>query len=159
MSTKGDEKSTNTITFNNTTIITPTRPCRNSAHLDVPQNDGSLINSRAPYPSKENNELAVLGCTLLPSWKGILEPILQSLSKYQYWQYGSGNYGSARKKTIESTALPCLSDCRTTVFICHFALNESSQWVIGQNVTFNETIFQIDNPPLMIRGNSSQLVN
>lgn len=137
--------------------MTTNRRCTSKV-FDKPRLLGPLVDSGAPYSVIGSVELAVPSCELLPNWNGVLDPLPPSLSECAFWQYGSGEHASPPTRILGSISISCLSECGTTVLIRYLVLDESRQWVIGQNVTCNGTICQLDTPSLTVRRNNNDMV-
>ena len=103
---------------------------RNS--IEVP---GPLVDDAAPYSGLGIVELQALHPQLIPEWDGTLEDIPDSVKDRPFWQYGSGEHASPRRRILGSVIFSTLSDQGTPMKIRHLVMEGSSQWLIDRNVT------------------------
>lgn len=117
---------------------------------------GLLIDGRALYSSIAILELVVLVASIIPEWNEKLEPILNALNNYIYWQYGTGYCVPDPRHILVFISLLCLSADQSTVFIRHLIMYGSSQWVIGLIVTSHGDICQSGSPILVLRDHMNE---
>lgn len=147
------------ITFNNGTLqLTAKRICNTKA-LDDSFAHGFLIDSGAPYWGIGAVELATVSSESLSNWNGALDPMPESLSGCNFSKFGTGEHASPRRPILGYFALPCRSICGKTGFVRHLVIDESSQWVIDQNITCNGTISQLNSPVIGVRGENHTAVS
>lgn len=91
---------------------------------------GPLVDDGAPYSGLGIVELRALAGELLPRWNGSLDQIPESVRSTPYWQYGSGQHASAKRKILVSVVLSTSSDQGNRIDIRHLVIEGSSQWVI-----------------------------
>lgn len=96
---------------------------------------GKLVDGGATYYAIGMTELCVL-CSMVglsPITK--LDPIPTELSRYSFWQYGSGEHCSKKRAILVSIVIKCRSDLNNRIGIRHLVVEGSSQWLQGRNIT------------------------
>ena len=115
--------------------------------MDAIFDDGApapMVDDGAPYSGTGLKELRVLAKYIMPTSDGTLEPIPDSIADRPFWQYGKGQYASARKPILGSVILSITSEEGTVSNIRHLIIDGSSQWLIGRNVTTKANIMHAD---------------
>lgn len=96
---------------------------------------GPLVDDGAPYSGMGLQEFYELQRVIMPSFHGVFDPLPDCVADRPFWQYGTGEHSSGRRRIIGSVMLTTLSDQGTPVNIRHLIIQGSSAWVIGRNVT------------------------
>ena len=137
---KPNRGSTGTVTFhmvslsNNHDTEISSSICQHAYHGEKIQL-GPLIDDGAPYSGMGLEEFLELKDTIMPSFDGMLDPLPATVAYRPFWQYGSGNHASSRRKILGSQLLSLLSDQGVKMKIRHLIIEGSSPWIIGRNVT------------------------
>ena len=72
-----------------------------------------------------------------------MPPWYVSISKFRFWQFGTGAHSSPAKPILGSTFLKFKADSGQMIKICHIVVSGSSPWLIGSNVTTNCDIIHL----------------
>ena len=96
---------------------------------------GPLLDDGAPYSSIGSHELKLMQFYLRTNWNSELDPLSDSISDRSHEQYGSGNHSSDSRPMLGSIIITACLNEETNVKIRHVAIDGSSQWMNGRNVT------------------------
>lgn len=148
---RSDDNSTSmprALKFNNAATLVTQSP---SSLISPQTSTGTLVNAGTPYPAIGIVEISVAAVAVLTDWNGTLESRPDAVADCDYWQYSVGEHASEPRKIIGSILIPCRADNNALIWIRHLVLDDSSQWVVGQNVTCHGNICQIGQPRLLLR--------
>ena len=96
---------------------------------------GPLVDDAAPYSAIGIDELKFVANLVFRDWSGYIDQKPAALSKINFWKYGSVTDASPKREIIGSILLPVICSSGSIVNIRHLVLADSSQWVVGRNVT------------------------
>ena len=85
-------------------------------------------------------ELKILSPYLHNNGIGKLDPLRPTIVDCTHWQYGSGSYFSDSQWMLGSTMISARLNDGPMINIWHFAVEGSSQWLIGRNATTKRDI-------------------
>lgn len=117
------------VKINSTSTAVSYTPLQNHTETSL------LGKSGAPYSRIGIVELVVLSANFVPNRKGEVDTVSKSLQDRQYRQYGVCEQALEPRQIVEFIILLCCADNNNGVWIRHLVLGESSEWVVGQNVT------------------------
>lgn len=95
---------------------------------------GPLLDDGAPYSGLGVEEFKVLQELIMPNWDGSYDKLPKEIQDRPYWQYGTGNHSSDKRKIIGSIMLTAKTETGQ-IMIRHLVIEGSSQWILGRNVT------------------------
>lgn len=99
---------------------------------------GPMVDIGAPYSSIGFSKLFELSSSILPSWRGELEPVPTAFSKFQRWQNGIGEHSSESRRILGSVMIDAISGDGTILSVHHLVLDGPSQWFFGINFTYQK---------------------
>lgn len=103
-------------------------------------------------------ELRTIAPVMLPEWNGQLDPLPDSVVKHPYWQHENGQHAPKPPRILGSIMFWTRSVGKK-VQIRHLVLDDSIQWVIGQNVAKYGQTRQLVRPILTQRGHNNGLLD
>lgn len=130
----GKKKSKVAIGFTSTLLDDKTLKCNIASPDCSDLKCGPLVDDGAPYSAIGINELQFLVNKSKPS-EVFIDEKPEDMSRYDFWQYGSGSHSSQKRKILGSTVLYVKSDNGNKVSIRHLVIDGSSHWVVGRNLT------------------------
>ena len=96
---------------------------------------GPLLDDGAPYGGFGLVELKMLSPYLRTNWIDKLDPLPLAIADSIHWQYGYGSHSSDCGRMLGSIMISARLDDGTLIKIRHIVIQESSQWLIGWNLT------------------------
>lgn len=111
---------------------------------------GPMLDDGAPYSAIGIEELRSLHLSILPTWDGSLESIPEIIADRAFWQYGVGAHESAARRILGSVILDVNIPGGYTIQLRHLVLDDSSNCVIGRNITKHSNIIHMNENVLQI---------
>ena len=96
---------------------------------------GPLVEDGAPYSGIGLQELNLISPYLRTQWNQKVDPLPDPISDRTHRQYGSGNQSSQSRRMLGSVVISALLTDGTMINIRHVAIEGSSRWIVGRNVT------------------------
>lgn len=102
-----------------------------------------MCDDGAPYCGIDLKEFKLIQPHVLRDYNACFEDLPDTIKPRTYWQYGSGKHKSESRRILGSIFLSLLTDQGNLVNMRHLAVEGSSQWMIGRNVTKSCDILHI----------------
>lgn len=97
---------------------------------------GPLVDDGAPYSAISADELPlIIGSQVNTQYQITLEPIPDDHGGAATWKYCVETHAGFERMILGSFPIQFITDSRTVVSVRHCMIEQSSQWVLGENIT------------------------
>lgn len=145
--TKGSARSgNNNVALGSNSFISPpdaTLHCNTTGVAYMEVSAGPLVSDVVQFSAIGQTELKLL-MDESKSCDFEIEPKLQGLEEYEYWQYVSDAHANPKRRILGSVQLYVRTDNGYRISICHLVVEGASQWIIGQKLATKSNLEYID---------------